>query len=242
MEEVQGPPPKGLPARIVGLWFSPRETFADIVRAPRFWVPIVALVVINLAFTAVWLQKVDVTEFFKVQLENSGQMAKIQPDQLPGIIETQSKFFPVMAWSGAALGAPLFVLVLAAFFLFVYRFFYAGDFKFGQSMGIVAHAFLAVGVITVPLALVTLFLKGDWAMNPQEATQANVSLFLDRDTPSPALYRLAQSVDLFSIWLVILLATGYAVASRKATGAALWGVAIPWFFVVGAAVAWKALI
>lgn len=241
MEEAGGTPSKGLVARIVGLWFSPRETFADILRAPRFWIPIAVLVALNLGFTAVWLQKVDMAEFFKVQLENSGQMAKIQPDQLPAIIEAQSKVMPFMAWGGAALGVPIFVTVLGAFFLFVYRFFYAGDVRFAQSAGIVAHTFLAVGVITLPLALLTLFLKGDWAMNPQEATQANLSLLLDRDTASPAVYRLAQSLDLFSIWLVVLLATGFAVATRKTTGTAFWGIAIPWFLVVAVSVAWKAL-
>jgi hypothetical protein len=41
--------------------------------------------------------------------------------------------------------------------------------------------------------------------------------------------------------MVFLLASGFAVASRKTTGSALWGVAIPWALIVLAKVGWAAI-
>jgi hypothetical protein len=41
--------------------------------------------------------------------------------------------------------------------------------------------------------------------------------------------------------MVFLLAVGFGVASRKSTGAAFWGVAIPWALLVLIKVGWSAL-
>ena len=41
--------------------------------------------------------------------------------------------------------------------------------------------------------------------------------------------------------MVFLLAVGFGVASRKTTGSALWGVAIPWILIVLAKVGWAAI-
>ena len=52
-------PESGFFGRIVGLWFAPEEQFPSIVARPTFWGAIAVLIALNLAFTAVWLQKVE---------------------------------------------------------------------------------------------------------------------------------------------------------------------------------------
>ena len=80
--------------------------------------------------------------------------------------------------------------------------------------------------------LLVLQLKGDWNINPQEAIQANLGLLLDKSTAAKPLWALLTSIDVFSLWMVFLLAVGFGVASRKTTGSAIWGVAIPWILIV----------
>ena len=46
---------------------------------------------------------------------------------------------------------------------------------------------------------------------------------------------------IFSLWMVFLLAVGFGVASRKTTGSALWGVAIPWILIVLGKVVWAVM-
>jgi hypothetical protein len=82
------------------------------------------------------------------------------------------------------------------------------------------------------LLLLTLFLKGDWTLNPPEALQANPTLFVERDALPKAVFAFLGSLDLFSFWTIFLLALGFGRASRTRTGPAAWGVIVPWLLVV----------
>jgi hypothetical protein len=128
--------------------------------------------------------------------------------------------------------------VIGGTLLFVFRFFYAGEVTFKQSLGIVAHVFAGVSLVTTPLLFLVFFLKGDWNLNPQSALQANLTLLFDHSSVSKALWTFAGSMDLFSFWMVWLLAVGFGVASRKPTSSAIWGVAIPWALIVLMKVGW----
>ncbi len=75
-------------------------------------------------------------------------------------------------------------------------------------------------------------MKDDWNINPQEALQANPGLLLDKAETAKPLWALVTSFDLFSLWLMFLLASGFGVACRKTTGSAFWGVALPWALII----------
>jgi hypothetical protein len=105
----------------------------------------------------------------------------------------------------------------------------------------VAWCFFALALVTTPLLLLVLQLKGDWNVNPQDAVQANLGLLLDKSEAAKPLWALFTSIDVFSLWLVFLLAVGFGVASRKTSGSALWGVAIPWILIILVKVGWAAL-
>jgi len=226
---------------LIDVYFSPREAFTRIVRNPRFLVPLVAYVILVLGFTGVWMQRMDPVEFMKTQIEESGQADRIPAEQRAAIIEQQAQWMPVFAWVGSIVGTALTFLVVAGALLFLYRFFYASEVTFKQALAIVSWAFFAVGLVTTPLLLLVMGLKGDWNINPQEALQANLSLLLDKSSAAKPLWALLSSIDIFSLWTVFLLAVGFGVASRKSTGSAIWGVAVPWALIVLGKVAWAAI-
>lgn len=233
--------PAGFFQNLVDMYFSPSEAFARIVRRPAWIVPAVCYLVLVLGFTAVWMNKMEPREFMKAQLEQSGQAEKMSAEQREQVIEQQVKLMPVFGWLGSIVGTVVTLVVIAAFFLFVYRFFYGGELKFGQSLAIASWVFLVVNLVAVPLMLVVLGLKGDWNLNPQDVLQANLALLLDRSTAAKPLWALLSSIDLFSIWTVFLLATGYAAAVRKSLGSTIWGVVVPWAILVLAKVGWAAI-
>ena len=234
-------PAGGFFQNLVDVYFSPREAFKRIVRQPRFLVPLVLYVILVLGFTAVWMQKMDPVEFMKVQIEESGQADKIPAEQREAIIEQQAKWMPIFAWVMGPLGIAVTLLVIAGALMFIYRFFYSSEVTFRQAFAIVTWIFFAVGLVTTPLILLVLQLKGDWNINPQEAIQANLGLLLEKSSAAKPLWALLSSIDVFSLWMVFLLAVGFGVASRKTTGSALWGVAIPWALIVLGKVAWAAI-
>lgn len=231
----------GLLARIPGLWFSPRETSAEVVRDPKPWLALVAVVLLNLAFTVIWMQKVDPVEFMKIQNEESGALDKVEPDQRASIVETQAKAFPIFAWLGPVLFIPVIILAVSFLQWLIFRFGYSASVSFKQSLGIVGQVSLSVGVITTPLILLVLYLKGDWNMNPTEAIGANLALLLDKGSSAKWLYHLAASVDLFALWSMFLMAVGYGIAAKRPTSSAFWGVLAPYVVWVIAVAAWKAM-
>jgi hypothetical protein len=231
----------GFLQNLIDVYFSPREAFSRIVRRPSILLPLVAYVVLVLGFTAIWTSRVDTREFMKTQIEQSGRADRIPAEQRETIIEQQAKWVPVFAWVAGPVGIAVTLLVIAGTLMFVYRFFYSSEVTFKQAFAIVTWIFFAVALVSTPLILLVLQLKGDWNINPQEALQANLGLLLERSSAAKPLWALFTSIDLFSLWMVFLLAVGFGVASKKTTGSAIWGVAIPWILIVLVKVGWAAM-
>ena len=233
--------PAGFFGNLVDVYFSPREAFTRIVGKPSFLVPFVAFLVLVLGFTALWMSKLDPVEFMKTQIEESGQWDKIPPDQREAVLESAAGRMKTFGWIGPVVVTPLMLLVVAGALLFVFRFFYGSEAVFKQALAIVSWCFFATGLVTTPLTLLVLYLKGEWSVTPDQAVRANLSVLLDKSEAARPLWALFSSIDVFTLWLVFLLAVGFAVASRKKTSSALWGVAIPWLLIVLVKVGWAAL-
>ena len=226
---------------LVDMYFSPREAFTRILRAPRILVPLVAYVLIVLGFTGVWMSKMDAREFMRTQIEESPRADQMSAEQKEQIIETQAKFMSVGGWVIGPVFIAIMLLVVSGALMFVYRFFYAGDVSFKQAFAIVIWVFLAVSVISVPVTLAVLALKGDWNIDPNQAVMANLGLLLDKATAAKPLWALATSFDVFNLWMVFLMAVGFGVATRKSTSSAIWGVGTTWAILVLCKVGWAAI-
>lgn len=226
---------------LIDVYFAPREAFTRIVARPSFLLPLVGWLVLTLGFSAIWMNRMDAREFMKTQLEQSGQWDKIPAEQREQIIESSAGRIKTFGFIGPALAPPVMLLLTGGVLMGVYRFFYSSEMTFKQALAIVAWSFFAVALLTTPLLLLVMNLKGDWNLDPQSVIQANPAAFFDKETVAKPLYALLSSIDLFSLWTVFLLASGFAVASRKKTAAAIWGVAVPWLFIVLCKVGWAAI-
>ena len=226
--------PSGFFANLIDLYFSPAEAFANLLRRPSFVVPMLLHVALSVAFTGIWLQKVDAKAFFKARIEESPRGAQLPADRVEMIAGRQAGMLAPFSWAAGALAPPIVSFALGGLFLFVFRFFSGSDVNYKQAVTIVSSTFAAVGLLTTPLMLGVLALKDDWTIPPQEALQANATLFLDRQATARWLWTLAGSLDLISFWMMFLLATGFAAASRRGWSWALAGVVVPWaLFVIG---------
>lgn len=222
--EASGSGP-GFLSNLFGLYFEPKASFLNIVKRPTFWVPLVLSVVIQIAFTGLWLSKMDMMEFLRNQAEAAGKPFQAPPSQAMGFI--RGTF-----WAIAVLAGPIFSVLSSAVYLFIFRFFYASEVTFKQCMAIITHTFFALGLITTPLMVIVFSLKGDWNLNPQELIPANLTLLVAKDAVAKWIWALLGSVDLFSFWILFLLSVGFGVAAKRPTASALWGVATPWAVIV----------
>ena len=226
---------------LIDLYFAPRDAFARILRKPMLPLALVAYVALVLGFTGVWMSKMDPHEFMKTQIEESPRADKMTAEQKQQVIETQAKMMPILGWVFGPLFIAIMILVVSGGLMFVFRFFYGGDVGFKQAVAIVVWTFLAVSIVSVPVTLSVLALKGDWNLDPNQAVQANLGLLLDKSTAAKPLWSLFTSIDVFVLWMVFLLAVGFGVAIKKPTSSTLWGVLIPWLVFVGLKVGASAL-
>jgi hypothetical protein len=224
--------PESFFQNLTDLYFEPRKAFGRIVPTASWILPFVGYLILVLAFTGIWLNYMEPAEFMKTQLQEGGQWDKLTPEQRQGVIDQQAPFIPMFSWVSAFVIQPIILTVIAGALLFVFRFFYAGEVRFKQALAIVCWSFFAFALVTTPLTLGVMAMQDDWNINPQHALQANPSLLLDKGETAKPLWAFVTSLDLFSFWLMFLLASGFGVACRKATGSAFWGVAIPWALII----------
>ena len=96
-------------------------------------------------------------------------------------------------------------------------------------------------VISGILAIVVMFIKNPDDFNLQNPLAFNLGAFMEPPPNSGKfIYSLATSIDLFTIWSILLLAVGISVAARKVPfSKALILVVTPWIILVllGAALA-----
>jgi hypothetical protein len=235
-----GPRP-GFLATLLNVWVAPKEAFAAIAARPTWVTPLIVATLLSFGFTGIWLTKVDPQEFAKAQLEQSGRAEKMSPEQRAMAVEMQAKFMRPVGWVVGAVSAPILLLVTSAYFLVVFRFFYAAEISFRQALSVSTFVNVATSLVAVPLMLMTFALKGDWNINPQEIFQANLTLLFDKSETAHWLFALAGSLDLFSFWTIFLLAVGFAAVTRRTAASAAWASITPWAIYVLLKAGWAAL-
>ena len=210
------------------LFIAPVDAFASLVARNQFWIPMILTAVVLSACMGFWVSKVDPAAVTRNQLEEMGFWQKIPPDQQAIVLENAGNGFAAKQIAGVVLVPPLMALVMAAILLLIFRFAMDGSLTFRQSLTVLCWGSFAVTLVSMPLMLLTLALKGDWNIPLMNAVNANLTLALSKDSTPKFLYSVASSLDLFSFWTIFLYATGFATAAKRSLSWALLGVTIPW--------------
>ena len=229
-EAVQIPEPEtprmGAFSRVAGVFFEPSKTFEDIGRKPTWLVPVVLLIIGALLMMTVMGQRIGWENIARQQLEARAQTSQMTPEQKEQAIQMQTRMGSLRYVF--VLFLPVVYVVMAGAFLAFTAMMSAG-LRFKQVFGIVCHANLP-GLVSIALTILVMYLKSPNDINIQNPLAFNPAAFLDPGTPTKFLHSVLMSLDLFSFWIIFLLATGFkAAAGRKLTfGGALTAVLIPW--------------
>jgi len=210
------PPPSG-PVnhweRLIGVFFSPKQTFQGIAAQPSWLVPVLLMTVFGILTAVVMNQKVDWRDVASKKIEESPRAANLSAEQKERQVEMSAKVSPYVAYVFGTLGPILAVLIVAAVLLAAYNVLGGAGAKFEQAMGIVSHAMI-VGLISTVFLILILFLKPPGTIDLENPVATNIGAFLPEST-SKALMALAKSVDIFSIWTMLLIAIGFAAVNPK---------------------------
>lgn len=231
-------PPMSEVGRITGVYLDPKTAFADIAARPRWYVPLILLIVAAIAFTYCYTTHIGWRHYIAQTMENNPRTRDLPAEARETQINAGAKIAPIFGYVGSLIGIPVVALAIAGVLLLMSKMMGA-SLQFKQMFAITAYAMLP-GLISSILAIIVMFLKNPDDFNLQNPLFFNIGAALE---PPPNtgkfLYSVASSIDLFTFWTILLLATGISVAARKVPfSKALVAVVVPWVIWVLVKSAW----
>lgn len=227
-------------ARLTGVVWSPGTAFQDIAARPRWWPPLVILVLASLVFMATFNQRVGWERFFRQQAETNSRMQNLPADQREQTVAAQIRYGPTFAYIGAVLALPIMALVTAGVFLLLFRTVFGAELVFRQTLAIVCYSWVPL-LFGTAMGLAVMLLKNPEDFDLNYPTLTNIGAFLEQSSTPKWLLSLGTSIDVFSLWTIVLLATGFQAATRKISWGSSFGCVLgTWVVYVLAKMGWAA--
>lgn len=252
-QPVQATEPARLNAvqRLTGTLFSPGETFKDVNRKPTIIVPIILGIVLAIAGGLFfnWKVKPDWDRIFRTQIQKradrSGQ--SLTPEQIEQQVSFSKKLVPIFPVIGAIF-TPIAYLVIAGVFALGMMLIQAKT-TFKKILSVVSWSYTATALVQALVFIAVVLVQDQETLNSIDPTQgvnivpSNAGVLLPAGS-SGAMQALASSLDIFSIWYLVLLAIGLAAIAGskkitpKKTGGMVFGI---WVVFVLIKVGWRAM-
>jgi Yip1 domain len=200
-------------SRMTGVIVSPIPTFAEIARRPTWLVPFFTLCVLSIVVSGLIAQKTDWRSFFERQNSKNARFDQMPQDQKDRMVENQVKYAPKFAFALGMVGTAIFVLFVTLVYWGAFNLFNGAALNFKTAFGLVSHAFVPL-IISSLLAIIVLLVKPHGDVDPEHFLASSVGAFLPDDA-AKWLEALGQSLEVFWIWTLALVALGFSAASPK---------------------------
>ena len=175
-------------------------------------------------------KKVGFDQVARTMLANNKAIQQLDPAQ-----QEQAYSRTAIGLKVGEYAAPIFiliyVLITAAVLMATFNFMMDAQVSFSQSMAIVMYGWMP-GILSAILAICALAFGDPEGFRMDNPIGTNPAHFMDPATTSKFLYAMLTSVDVISLWIVVLIGMGFALNAKKkiSTGAAVGTVAV-WYFI-----------
>jgi hypothetical protein len=204
-------PSQGLLGRVVGVIFSPRETYQGIAAHPRVLGALLLVLIISVGATTAFLfTEVGQNALFDQQLLAMESFGMRISDEMYDNLESQLQWSPYFAGASQLVFIPGGWAVLSGLLLGFFNAIMGGDATFKQVYAIVAHA----GVL---VALQQLFVLPLNYARESLSSPTSLAVFFPFLDETSFLSMLLGGINLFFIWLIVNLAIGIGVLYKKKT-------------------------
>lgn len=217
------PTPQSFFNRLIGVYFSPGETFPEIGRSPRVLLPIIVFAALVMITGFVVIKRVpfdvsmkQVDEQLQRQVE-AGRLTQEQAEQRreasKPIVNFFRNAFPVIA--------PVAVIVIALIIAGVAKLvslMLGIENSFKPLFSVALYSTLAVSIISSILSVILIYIKPAEDIDFDNLMPSNVAGFLSAvgvSLQARFLKILLSYLDVFFIWKLALLTIGFAAVSKK---------------------------
>lgn len=210
-EEASDVPIKGLPGRILGTIFSPRETYASVAARPRILGALAAVLVVTAGATGVFLStRVGRDSLLDQQLRTMESFGLRPSDEVYRSMQSNLRYAPYVAAASQVFVIPVVAAVVGGVVVTAFNAFMGGKATFKQVYAIVVHSGFVV-------ALQALFVQPLNYARGSMSNPAKVGVFFPLLDTSSFLARFLGAIDLFLVWWMISLSIGVGVLYRRRT-------------------------
>lgn len=199
--------------RLFGVYWEPRPVFEDLAARQRWWVPLILLTVLALVYVFAFSQIVGWETMMRQELAGNPRVQQLPVEQQERIIAQQIRFAPIMGYVGALIGVLGGMLVVALVLLGIFRVGAGGGLTYRQVFSVCCYASVPNALATI-LSIVAMKFTNPEDFDIRNPLALNASWLLDKSTTAKWLYSAAGSLDLFAIWVALLMAFGLSVAAK----------------------------
>ena len=200
--------------RIGGVLFSPGETFESIARRPDWVVPFLIIIGLALIGGIALGTRLDFHALARDAMDANPKTAEMPADAA----ETATKFMAASMKIGSFLAPVLTaigIFLTAGVLQLAFRLF-GGEGTFKQALAVTNYAWMPRAIKGILGLIVILSRESVDIFTLQNPVMSNLGfLFAPKDHPLG--FALASSLDVFSIWCLILLIIGFSKVSRQST-------------------------
>lgn len=203
--------------RVTNIFSAPSKTFEDIQRGHRsWWMPLVIFAVVGYLLFAAVAFKIGIPQMVENQIHlNPTQEEKLA--QAPQAQREMTLKIYSYSFEGVFIAHPLLILAQIALLSVglwgTINFGFGGKATFGSVFAVWMYASLP-GIVKSLMGTVILFAGGaPESFNIKNFAPTNIGAFLNPIETNKALYSLASSLDVVSIWTMVLLGIGTAMVA-----------------------------
>lgn len=217
--------------RIVDTFVAPSKTFTDLRRSSNWLVPWLLMAIVGTALVFVVDTKLGMEKVVENGLalapKQAAQLDKLSPEARAAQIDKVVKFNRVVAYTYPIV-ILIFLCIVAAVLLGTFNFGLAAELRFNQCLAVCMYASLP-GILKTLIAILVIAMGAGEAFTFQNPIASNLSPLVDPS--SHFLYSVATSVDLFTIWTMVLTGIAFSCLTKVKRGTCM-AVVFGWWLLV----------
>lgn len=210
--------------RVAYTFSAPSKTFEDIKRGNKsWWLPLIIGALCGYILFAAVAQKITIAQVVdnQIRMDPKAQerMANATPEQ-----KAMGERISTGITQGIFIGGPIVGMIGAAVVALglwgTINFVFGGRSKYGEIFAVSYYAWLPMSIKALLGTIVIYAGMAPESFNIKNFAPTNLGAFLDPVETNKALYTLATSLDLVTIWSMVLMGMGIAIVAgvKKSSG------------------------
>jgi hypothetical protein len=227
--------------RVIDTFVAPTKTFTDLRRSSNWLVPFLLLTIVSIAMVMVVDKKLGMEKVVENQLalqpKQAARLDQLTPEQRAAQMQTIIKFNRIVGYAYPVV-LIIILAIIAALLLATFNFGFGTELTFNQCLAVCMYTSLP-GIVKALIAILAVAVGGGEAFTFQNPVASNLSGLVDPS--SHFLYSVATSLDVFTIWTLVLTGIAFACLTKVKRGTCLavvfgwWALAVLGGSAIGAA-------